>query len=53
MSKFLKWIQLIFNYTKVESFVKKVLEKYSRIDILINNAGGQFPSPSEILTSKG
>jgi citronellol/citronellal dehydrogenase len=37
----------------VETFVKKVLERFSRIDGLVNNAGGQFPVASENLNSKG
>jgi len=38
---------------KVEEFVKKVLQRFSRIDCLINNAGGQFPIAAENLNSKG
>jgi len=37
----------------VEKFVENVLHKFSRIDGLINNAGGQFPIAAENLNSKG
>ncbi|XP_018409954.1 PREDICTED: peroxisomal trans-2-enoyl-CoA reductase [Nanorana parkeri] len=38
---------------EVESLVKATLDQYGRIDFLVNNGGGQFPSPSEAITSKG
>ncbi|XP_053554078.1 peroxisomal trans-2-enoyl-CoA reductase [Bombina bombina] len=38
---------------EVESLVKSTLDLYGRIDFLVNNGGGQFPSPSEAITSKG
>jgi len=37
----------------VESFLRKVLQRFSRINILINNAGGQFPIRAEHLNEKG
>ncbi|HXH18391.1 MAG TPA: SDR family oxidoreductase [Chitinophagales bacterium] len=37
----------------VEQAVKSLKEKESRVDILINNAGGQFPSMAEAITPKG
>ncbi len=37
----------------VERFVADVLERYGRIDVLVNNAGGQFPAPAENLPPKG
>lgn len=37
----------------VETFVKNVLSKFGQIDVLINNAGGQYPQPAEFLTEKG
>jgi citronellol/citronellal dehydrogenase len=38
---------------QVERFVAEVLERYSRIDVLVNNAGGQFPSPAEAMSPNG
>jgi citronellol/citronellal dehydrogenase len=37
----------------VASLVTASLERFSRIDLLVNNAGGQFPSPAELITPKG
>jgi citronellol/citronellal dehydrogenase len=33
--------------------VQATLEKFKRIDLLVNNAGGQFPSPAEAISPKG
>jgi NAD(P)-dependent dehydrogenase (short-subunit alcohol dehydrogenase family) len=38
---------------QVRQFVAAVKEAYGRVDILINNAGGQFPSPAHLLSPKG
>ena len=38
---------------QVEDFVKAVLEKWGRIDIAVNNAGGQFPSPAQLISPNG
>ncbi len=38
---------------EVDAFVDAVLKEYGRIDILINNAGGQFPSPAEMISPNG
>ncbi|MBL8741703.1 MAG: SDR family oxidoreductase [Myxococcales bacterium] len=38
---------------QVARLVAAVLEKFGRIDVLVNNAGGQFPSPAEAMTPKG
>jgi len=36
-----------------ERFVGQVLDRFGRIDVLVNNAGGQFPSPAAALTPRG
>jgi citronellol/citronellal dehydrogenase len=36
-----------------ESFVQRVLEQFGQVDVLVNNAGGQFPTPAELLTPRG
>ncbi|MBW1872335.1 MAG: SDR family NAD(P)-dependent oxidoreductase, partial [Deltaproteobacteria bacterium] len=37
----------------IEQAVKYAIEKFGRIDFLINNAGGQFPSPAAMISKKG
>lgn len=37
----------------VDNLVKEVIEKKGRIDILVNNGGGQFMSPAELIRPKG
>lgn len=38
---------------QVAAFVGRVLERFGRVDVLVNNAGGQFPSPAEMLSPRG
>uniref|UniRef100_A0A8C8SMG4 Peroxisomal trans-2-enoyl-CoA reductase n=1 Tax=Pelusios castaneus TaxID=367368 RepID=A0A8C8SMG4_9SAUR len=38
---------------EVEALMKSTLDLHGRIDFLVNNGGGQFPSPAEAISSKG
>jgi citronellol/citronellal dehydrogenase len=38
---------------QVEDLVDAVLERHGRIDLLVNNAGGQYMTPAEDITPKG
>jgi citronellol/citronellal dehydrogenase len=37
----------------VDGFFDGILERRGRVDVLVNNAGGQFMSPAEAITPKG
>lgn len=37
----------------VKACVSGIIEKHEKIDLLINNGGGQFPSPAEFVNRKG
>jgi citronellol/citronellal dehydrogenase len=37
----------------IDAFVKDVLARFGTIDLLVNNAGGQFPSPAQNISPKG
>lgn len=36
-----------------ERFVRLVLDRWGKVDVLVNNAGGQFPSPAQDLSPRG
>jgi citronellol/citronellal dehydrogenase len=38
---------------QVARFVGEALERFGRIDVLVNNAGGQFPSPAAAMSPRG
>jgi NAD(P)-dependent dehydrogenase (short-subunit alcohol dehydrogenase family) len=38
---------------QVASLIDAVMERHGRIDLLVNNAGGQYMSPAEDITPKG
>ena len=37
----------------VAAVAERIKEVYGRLDILINNAGGQFPAPAELISENG
>ena len=39
--------------SQIDALVDAALERFGRIDVLVNNAGGQFPTPAEQLVPKG
>lgn len=38
---------------QIAAFVSAVMGRFGRVDVLVNNAGGQFPSPAETLSPRG
>ena len=37
----------------IRKCVKDAIDNYGKIDVLVNNGGGQFPSPAEFINRKG
>lgn len=37
----------------IARFVEDVLQRYGAVDVLVNNAGGQFPSPAQNISPRG
>ena len=37
----------------VESLFDGIVERHGRVDVLVNNAGGQFLSPAEAISAEG
>ncbi|HVU01696.1 MAG TPA: SDR family oxidoreductase [Polyangiaceae bacterium] len=37
----------------VEALFDRTLERFGKVDYVVNNGGGQFPSPAEAITEKG
>jgi citronellol/citronellal dehydrogenase len=38
---------------QIDAVVAAALTRFGRIDVLVNNAGGQFPSPAEAISPRG
>ena len=38
---------------QIETAIKRVLARFGRLNILVNNAGGQFPAPAEAISANG
>jgi citronellol/citronellal dehydrogenase len=48
------WIAAdIRDHAGAETIVRTALERFGRVDLLLNNAGGQYMVPAEDLTTKG
>jgi NAD(P)-dependent dehydrogenase (short-subunit alcohol dehydrogenase family) len=42
----------VTDYKQVENLLKVILEKFNKIDVLVNNAAGNFISPTERLSNR-
>lgn len=38
---------------QIDALLDAALERFGRIDLLVNNAGGQFPAPAHMISPKG
>ena len=38
---------------QIKVLAEQIKERWGRLDILINNAGGQFPAPAELISENG
>lgn len=38
---------------QIKALAEKIQAEYGKLDILINNAGGQFPAPAELISENG
>ncbi len=38
---------------QVEALIKAVLATWGRLDVVVNNAGGQFPAPAQLISPNG
>ncbi len=41
------------DYESCQRFAREVVDHFGKIDVLVNNAGGQFPCPARDLTPRG
>ena len=42
----------VSDYKQVENLLSKVLDSYGKVDVLVNNAAGNFISPTERLSNR-
>lgn len=42
----------VSDYTQVEKMLKEAVEKFGKVDVLVNNAAGNFISPTERLSNR-
>jgi citronellol/citronellal dehydrogenase len=38
---------------QVEAMIKDIITEWKRLDVVVNNAGGQFPSPAQLISPNG